>query len=73
MTEQEIQAKIDAWNLADTAITKGQNYTIDGQTMTRTDAAAVTSKLKFWKRELVRLQRTNAGLNSESRTPTWNY
>lgn len=52
MTLEEAQAHYDSWIAADTAIQKGQSYSIDGLSLSRVDADLITAKINFWQRKV---------------------
>ncbi|RLC36588.1 hypothetical protein DRH27_05000 [Candidatus Falkowbacteria bacterium] len=48
MNLTEAQAILNKWIAADTATQKGQSYSIDGLSLTRTDADQITNKIDYW-------------------------
>ena len=44
------QAKLLAWQNADTAIQKGQSYAIDGMQLSRVNADLITDKINYWQK-----------------------
>ena len=56
IAEQQLQL----WIEADAAVSKKQSKTIAGRTLTFADAATITAKIEFWKREVRNLQ--NGGI-----------
>ena len=47
MNQSEAQTHLDAWVAADTAISTGKAYTIGNRSLTRSAAAAATSKITY--------------------------
>lgn len=58
-------AQVTAWEAASTAVAGGQSYSINGRTLTRTNAAEIRDMLNYWVKMETRLQRS---ANSEPRT-----
>ncbi len=52
MTEAEAQINLDNWLTADTAIQKGQSYSVDGLSVTRADAETITAKINYWQKQV---------------------
>lgn len=45
MTVDELRAKIDKWEQASVAVSRGKSYTIDGLVYTRQDVSAIQGQL----------------------------
>ena len=56
MTLEEAQTQLDNWIKADAAIQKGQSYSIDGLSLSRTDGDQITAKINYWQRKVNELQ-----------------
>lgn len=61
LTTAQAQAHLDQWLAADTAVALGQSYTVEGQTVTRVDAATIRSQITYWTRVLQEIEQANAG------------
>jgi hypothetical protein len=46
----QAQTALQNWINADTAVSSNQNYTIDGRTVTRTDAEEIRNNINYWSR-----------------------
>ncbi len=51
------KAMRDKWEQADEAVANNQSYEIDGRKLTRADADAITSKLRYYEGKIARLER----------------
>lgn len=71
-TREELEAGLAAWQSADTALAQGQSYTIDGLSITRTDAGYVKNRITFYRRQLIDLDASEAGGQQGIRVPVWN-
>ena len=65
ITLSQATAQVAAWEAASTAVAGGQSYSINGRTLTRTDAAEIREMLNYWIQMETRLTR---GANNEPRT-----
>ncbi len=66
MTLSEAQAKLEAWQKAEDAVMKGQNYSIDGMSVTRVDALTITRMIAKYEKiitQINRKQRTGSTVN----------
>lgn len=57
MTLTEAQELRDGWMAAEKAVMKGQNYSIEGMSCTRVDAALIGRKIAYYDRMIVMLGR----------------
>jgi hypothetical protein len=61
LTREEIEAKRDAAMAALEAVTSGQSYTIDGQTLMRADIPGIKTMIGLWERKLINFDDLAAG------------
>ena len=52
---------LDLWVAASAAIAAKQSYTINGRTLTLADSDMCLRQIKFWKNEVAKLTREDAG------------
>jgi hypothetical protein len=62
----QAQAALASWIAADAAVSSNQTYTIDGRTVSRADAEAITEKINYWSRVEAGLLRQADGYSSVS-------
>jgi hypothetical protein len=55
ITLTQAQQQLSLWLEADAKTARGQSYTIDGRSMTRADANAITAKINYWQDMVNRL------------------
>lgn len=67
ITQAQAQAQLDLWLAADAAVAQSQSYTIADRTLTRTNAAEITSKIDYWSARLTQLTLKASG-RTRSRT-----
>ncbi|MCB0260635.1 MAG: hypothetical protein KDE62_13090 [Calditrichaeota bacterium] len=64
-TLEQAQEKLATWMAADDALATSQSYEIDlggnRRRLTRADAAVIQEKIKFWRREVDRLDSGQGG------------
>lgn len=60
-TLAEARTQLAAWLEADAATAMNQSYRIGTRQFTRADAAVITSKIQFWRREVERLESCRRG------------
>lgn len=64
-TLEQAQEKLATWMAADDALATSQSYEIDlggnRRRLTRADAAEIQNKIKFWRREVDRLDSGQGG------------
>ena len=66
MTLSQAQEKLLAWKKAEDAVLKGQNYSIDGMSVTRVDATTISRMItKYQKiiKDINRKKRTGSTVN----------
>ncbi len=61
ITLTQATTHLDAWVSADTAISKGQSYTIGDRTLTRVHASEVRNQIQYWSKVEATLQRVANG------------
>jgi len=57
VTLAQAEQHLSEWLAADTAVAKGQGYSIGGRSLTRTNANEIRENIKFWRGEVTRLER----------------
>ncbi len=72
MTLDDAQAQYDVWLKADTAISKGQSYSVDGLSLSRVDASMITQKLNFWQKKINEIIDQDSGRQSGVLLPNFN-
>lgn len=60
-TLAQAQAQLDLWMAADAAVATSQSYSIAGRSLSRADAAEITSKIQFWNGQVKLLSANAAG------------
>ncbi|MFJ7953952.1 DUF6148 family protein [Lysinibacillus sp. NPDC096418] len=60
-TVEEVKKRLQIWLNAEEAIAKGQSYSIDNQRLERANLAQVREQIKFWQRELVKVEASASG------------
>lgn len=50
LTLSDAQAQVSAWTAASLALANGQTFSMNGRTLSRTDAAEVRKMLEYWTR-----------------------
>lgn len=58
LTLARAKAQLELWLAADAKTAKGQSYSIDGRTLTRADAGAITAKIDYWQHKVNTLSGT---------------
>ncbi len=66
-----IQELLDAWIAAEKAVATGQNYSIEGLSVSRVDAELITDKINYYSRELCNRQTAASGGRVGVMTPKW--
>lgn len=62
ITLSTAQAQLDTWIAASTAVaTAGQSYTINGRTLTRTNAGEIRQMIDYWSSKVSELEGKAAG------------
>ena len=56
-TLEMARARLQMWLDADEAVATNQSYTIAGRSFTRADAEVILERVRFWRREVGRLER----------------
>lgn len=57
-TREQIQAQLGAWLEASSATARNASYTIDGRTLTRSNADEIQRMIRFWQEQERRLNRS---------------
>ncbi len=57
LTLAQAEQHLNEWLSADSAVAKGQAYSLGGRTFTRTDAKEVRENLRFWQQMVKQLER----------------
>lgn len=57
MTLLEAQEKLEMWQKAEVAVSKGQNYSIDGMSATRVDAVTIGRNIAKYQKIIVMINR----------------
>lgn len=52
ITLARARSQLNLWLDADAKTARGQSYSIDGRTLTRADAAAITAKINYWQHQV---------------------
>lgn len=55
--KEKIEAKIEMWSEAESAIATGQSYKIGSRELKRADLAEVRKQIEFWEGKLVAVER----------------
>lgn len=67
ITLAQAKAKLATWLEAEDAVATGQSYSIDGRTLSRTDADTIDRMVEKWDRRVKRLSR--GGIRVKGGTP----
>lgn len=67
ITAAAAQTHLDEWMAADSAVSKGQAYSIGGRSLTRANAAEIRANIEFWDRQVTR--KTRGGIKVFGGTP----
>lgn len=59
ITTTTAQTALDAWVAADLAVAKGQSYSMNGRSLTMSNAKEIREQIQYWERRLATLQSTN--------------
>jgi hypothetical protein len=59
ITTTTAQTALDAWIAADLAVAKGQSYSMNGRSLTMSNAKEIREQIQYWERRLATLQSTN--------------
>ena len=59
ITTTTAQTALDAWVAADLAVAKGQSYSMNGRSLTMSNAKEIREHIQYWERRLATLQSTN--------------
>lgn len=54
------QAALNAWIAADSAVSKGQSYTMNGRTITLANIKEIREQIQYWERRVVSLSNISA-------------
>jgi len=60
-TLEEARAKLTLWLDAEEKVAFGQGFTMGDKSYTRVDADKISTKIRFWRNEVDRLERLDAG------------
>jgi hypothetical protein len=58
---EQAQAQLDAYLEASLKVSTGQEYTIGGRSLRRTDAREIRAQITFWERQVNRLSGGGSG------------
>lgn len=61
ITLAQAEAQLARWLEADSAVAQGQSFTIEGRSVTKADARAITEKIRFWEGKVAQLSRAASG------------
>jgi hypothetical protein len=61
ITLQQAQQHLDSWLAADTAVSKGQAYSVAGRSVTRADATMIQDRIDYWSRKVEQLEAGSRG------------
>ncbi len=66
------EAKLTEWLAADTAVAKGQSYTISGRSLSRANSAEIRNNIDYWDRKVQELSSgsRSGGMRIYGATPT---
>jgi len=59
ITTTTAQTALDAWISADLAVAKGQSYSMNGRSLTMSNAKEIREQIQYWERRLATLQSAN--------------
>lgn len=71
ITLVQAEAKLAEWMAADTAVAAGQEYSIAGRSLRRSDAQEIRENIKFWDAKVRELEAIESG--SGRRGPRLRY
>lgn len=60
-----VRANLEAWIAADLALASGQSFSMNGRTLTRSDAGQVKERINYWSRLEARLEQDAANPGSD--------
>lgn len=65
------EQKLAEWLAADTAVSSGQSYTINGRSLTRTNSAEIRNNIDYWDAKVQKLTAaaTSRGIRVRGVTP----
>ncbi len=52
LTLTQAQTALDAWIAADLAVAKGQSYSMNGRTLTLSNAKEIREQIQYWERRV---------------------
>lgn len=61
ITLAQAEAQLALWLEADASVASGQAFSIEGRSVTKADANAITSKIRFWETKVAQLSRAASG------------
>ena len=62
-----VRANLQAWIAADLALASGQSFSMNGRTLTRSDAAQVRGQINYWSRVEAELEQRALSSGRRSR------
>lgn len=68
-TLDDARQHLQAWLDADLAVSRGQEYRIGGRSLTRAQAAEIAERIRYWRREVERLQTGRTGMRALRAVP----
>jgi hypothetical protein len=57
ITLAQAEAKLTEWMAADTAVASSQSYTINGRSLSRTNAKEIRENIDYWEAKVKKLSR----------------
>jgi len=71
VSTQELEELLQAWISAEKAVTTGQNYSIEGMSVSRVDAEMITKRINELSREICNRRTAANGGRVGVMTPKW--
>lgn len=56
LTSLQAQTALDAWIAADLAVSKGQSYSMNGRSLTMSNAREIREQIQYWERRVSAFQ-----------------
>ncbi len=69
ITLAQAESKLAEWMAADTKVSSGQSYDIDGRSLSRADARVIKENIEFWDAKVQKLSRSGGGMKVMGVTP----
>ncbi len=61
LTLAQAEQHLNEWLAADSAVAKGQAYSLGGRTFTRADAREIRENIRYWQQMVKQLERGGVG------------